>query len=378
MKPSKALRSRSPRRSSPQPAVAVLAGCHHPEMQRCVDEQNRVVAQQFCANLPPQGSYYGGGGPVFIPYHYYYGGGGGWMPGSVVYGGSSTYVFRPQLHHPRPPPRTPSPAPVAEGFGQLLRWEQCPQQRRRRIAPHPSSPVFLSFPEQSCFRLILLIRPPVPLIRGESLAHRSSKNDPSPPHPPPSLAANRRAGRPHLHTPPAAMAPQPYWDESAAYQFTAAEVDTLEAARQRAPGDVPRRRPGRHRPQALRRARHPARSPSPAIEAAWNAEPPGAFTAASTSAGQARAVVSPPSSSNTTPTTPTSLLEAAVIQWSWLEDVQRGVPGANIFHKADQFNSIHDPSHRQVEGHPALPAGARLLPPRSNLPIRIRTRLKTF
>ena len=31
-----------------------------------------------------------------------------------------------------------------------------------------------------------------------------------------------------------------------------------------------------------------------------------------------------------------------MIQWSWLEDLQRGLPGAGIFHKADQFNSIHD------------------------------------
>ncbi len=29
---------------------------------------------------------------------------------------------------------------------------------------------------------------------------------------------------------PSAMAPHPYWDESAAYHFTAAEIDTLEAA----------------------------------------------------------------------------------------------------------------------------------------------------
>ncbi len=74
-------------------AVAVLSGCHHaPEMQRCVDEQNKVVDQKFCQNLPQQnqmnGSYGGGGG--FYPYHYYYGGGGGWYPGTVVYGGSST------------------------------------------------------------------------------------------------------------------------------------------------------------------------------------------------------------------------------------------------------------------------------------------------
>ena len=74
-------------------ALAVLTGCHHPEMQRCVDEQNRVVDQKFCQNLPQQtginGSYQGGG-LGFYPYRYYYGGGGGWYPGTVVYGGSTT------------------------------------------------------------------------------------------------------------------------------------------------------------------------------------------------------------------------------------------------------------------------------------------------
>lgn len=76
-------------------AVTVLAGCHHaPEMQRCVDEQNRVVDQRFCQSLPAQGSpgYVGGYGGGFYPYHYYYGGGGGWYPGTVVYGGSRTSV----------------------------------------------------------------------------------------------------------------------------------------------------------------------------------------------------------------------------------------------------------------------------------------------
>ena len=72
-------------------ALAVLTGCHHPEMQRCVDEQNRVVDQRFCANVPQQGGYNSGGMGLY-PYHYYYGGGGGWYPGTVVYGGSNTYV----------------------------------------------------------------------------------------------------------------------------------------------------------------------------------------------------------------------------------------------------------------------------------------------
>jgi hypothetical protein len=75
-------------------ALAILAGCRKPEMQRCVDEQNRVVDDSLCANQPqaqqqrPDGH---GGFMPFIPiYHYYYGGWGGYGLGSVVGGGGFT------------------------------------------------------------------------------------------------------------------------------------------------------------------------------------------------------------------------------------------------------------------------------------------------
>ena len=81
-------------------AVTLATGCHQqPEPQRCVDEQNHVVDQKFCANLPPGaissgnmnngGGYYGANG-VFIPHVYrsYYGGLGGYALGSIVSGGS--------------------------------------------------------------------------------------------------------------------------------------------------------------------------------------------------------------------------------------------------------------------------------------------------
>ena len=81
-------------------AVALATGCHKPEPQRCVDEQNHVVDPKFCANLPPgsqqpvagtpgnNGGYYGNGG-VFFPHIYrnYYGGLGGYALGSIVSGG---------------------------------------------------------------------------------------------------------------------------------------------------------------------------------------------------------------------------------------------------------------------------------------------------
>jgi hypothetical protein len=75
-------------------ALSMLAGCQKPEMQRCVDENNKVVDDSLCANLPadqqgiqqrPDG--HGGFFPVIIPYRYYYGGWGGYGLGTLVGGG---------------------------------------------------------------------------------------------------------------------------------------------------------------------------------------------------------------------------------------------------------------------------------------------------
>jgi hypothetical protein len=72
-------------------ALSLLAACkRQPEMQRCVDENNRVVDQSFCKNLPPAPANGVSGGayiPYPSPYRYYYGGGGGYGTGSVVTGG---------------------------------------------------------------------------------------------------------------------------------------------------------------------------------------------------------------------------------------------------------------------------------------------------
>lgn len=82
-------------------ALMVLSGCRkQPEMQRCVDENNKVVDPTLCKNIPLQsqpgqngyGNGYNHGGVVFFPYHYYYGGGGGYGLGSSVYGGSTTAI----------------------------------------------------------------------------------------------------------------------------------------------------------------------------------------------------------------------------------------------------------------------------------------------
>src|SRR5579862_4167955 len=128
----------------------------------------------------------------------------------------------------------------------------------------------------------------------------------------------------------------PYWDESAAYQFTAAEIDTLEAA-----GNTLQE-------MCLAAAQHIidekryAELDIPdfaveAIEGAWNNEPPALYgrfdlSWAGTQSGSA------PKLLEYNADTPTSLLEAAVIQWNWLE----AMPHSLVSSKPDQFNSIHE------------------------------------
>ncbi len=137
---------------------------------------------------------------------------------------------------------------------------------------------------------------------------------------------------------------EPYWDESAAYEFTAAEIDTLEAAANELQG------------MCLAAAQHiidtrryadltiPVAA-IPVIEAAWNAEPPalyGRFDLVWAGAQSGN----PPKLLEYNADTPTSLLEAAVIQWNWLEEVGPRLPTHSFLPftatKADQFNSLHE------------------------------------
>ena len=77
-------------------ALAMTTGCQKPEMQRCVDENNKVVDDKFCANLPTQQGVqqrpdgHGGFIPIIFPYRYYYGGWGTYGLGTQVGGGSFT------------------------------------------------------------------------------------------------------------------------------------------------------------------------------------------------------------------------------------------------------------------------------------------------
>jgi glutathionylspermidine synthase len=132
-----------------------------------------------------------------------------------------------------------------------------------------------------------------------------------------------------FHT-PEALAPgaRPYWDESACYEFTSAEVDRLEAAANEL------------QTMCLAAAQHVidnkrydeleiAAEAVPAIEWAWNEEPPALY-------GRFDILFdghSSPKLLEYNADTPTSLLEAAVIQWNWLRD---------LYPDADQFNSLHE------------------------------------
>lgn len=119
-----------------------------------------------------------------------------------------------------------------------------------------------------------------------------------------------------------------YWDESAYYSFSAREIDTLEAAANEL------------QTMCLAAAQHvidtkryadlaiPPEAVG-AIEQAWNDEPPalyGRFDMMYDGSGSPKLL-------EYNADTPTSLIEAAVTQWNWLNEAHSG---------ADQFNSLHE------------------------------------
>jgi glutathionylspermidine synthase len=121
---------------------------------------------------------------------------------------------------------------------------------------------------------------------------------------------------------------QPYWNESAFYEFTAKEIGVLEdATNQLAEMSLAAAQRIIDRKQYAQMGI--LESAVPLIEASWEAEPPslyGRFDLAYDGAG-------PPKLLEYNADTPTSLLEAAVVQWYWLEDTHP---------RSDQFNSIHE------------------------------------
>jgi glutathionylspermidine synthase len=119
-----------------------------------------------------------------------------------------------------------------------------------------------------------------------------------------------------------------YWNESSFYELSLAEVETLERCTNELAA------------MTLRAAQHIIdnklysrmgipESAVPLIETSWEAEPPslyGRFDLAYDG-------THPPKLLEYNADTPTSLLETAVVQWYWLQDV---------FPLSDQFNSIHE------------------------------------
>ena len=120
----------------------------------------------------------------------------------------------------------------------------------------------------------------------------------------------------------------PYWDESACYEFSSREIDELEAAANTlhslciAAAQVVIDRGEWSRVGIPEKA-------VPTILASWNRDDPslyGRFDLAYDGA-------SPPKLLEYNADTPTALIEAAVVQWAWLQE---------CFPDADQFNSIHE------------------------------------
>ncbi len=122
---------------------------------------------------------------------------------------------------------------------------------------------------------------------------------------------------------------QPYWNEAAFYEFTAKEVDVLEAATNEL------------ETMTLQAAQHVidnklyARLAIPESRRAADRELAGRRSRRRSTDGSIwpMTAVNPPKLLEYNADTPTSLLEAAVVQWYWLQD---------CFPKRDQFNSLHE------------------------------------
>jgi len=138
-----------------------------------------------------------------------------------------------------------------------------------------------------------------------------------------------------------------YWTEQAAYVFDAAQIDELEAATQelqslclKAVEHIVSNR--------LWKSMHIPEEWGDYIERVWRRQDPSLV-------GRFDFVYdgrSPPKLLEYNADTPTSLYEAAVVQWYWLKDVRPD---------ADQFNSIHE---RLIEGWRGI---AAKLPPESTI-----------
>lgn len=121
---------------------------------------------------------------------------------------------------------------------------------------------------------------------------------------------------------------EPYWDESACYRLTSAEVDVLEAATEEL-----QRLSLEAVEQVIRQDRFAClgipEAFVPLIIRSWEREEPSLYGRLDLAYGGN----DDPKLLEYNADTPTSLLEASVIQWFWLKD---------RFPHADQFNAIHE------------------------------------
>ena len=146
-------------------------------------------------------------------------------------------------------------------------------------------------------------------------------------------------------------AERPYWNESAFYEFTAREVAVLEAATNELEAMTLRAADYLIENRLYDRMQIPAPA-APLIEASWEAEAPSAASPSLSLYGRfdlAYDGSEPPKLLEYNADTPTSLLEAAVVQWYWLQDTAPG---------GDQFNSLHERLIAQWKAlAPCLPEG---------------------
>jgi len=120
---------------------------------------------------------------------------------------------------------------------------------------------------------------------------------------------------------------RPYWNESAYYSFNAAEIDRIESATNEL------------HEMCLQAAQHVidqnrfkelaiSDAAVPVIEQAWEDEPAALYGRFDLAYDDDQLKLLEYNAD-----TPTALLEAAVVQWDWLQE---------LFPKLDQFNSIHE------------------------------------
>jgi glutathionylspermidine synthase len=119
-----------------------------------------------------------------------------------------------------------------------------------------------------------------------------------------------------------------YWDERACYRFTAAQIDTLEAATEELHGMCIEAAQHVIDNQLYARFAIPPEA-VPMIEQSWNDDQDtlfGRFDVVWDGNGA-------PKMLEYNADTPTALIEASVAQWYWLQEVRPGT---------DQFNSLHE------------------------------------